>query len=101
MRSVPWSVAPEELGTFDAAVLRCIAGELSESSMMRLTGQAGLNLRRRMALLVQRHHAMRIEDLARLQPDVRRRLATDILRAEIDERDTAPGELVPLRGVAR
>lgn len=48
-----------------------------------------------------KHFKMKYEELNGLGALQRHRLADDIVAAEIEERDTMPGPLVPLRTVGR
>ena len=94
-----WLQSSDELGPFDAAVLRCIAGEWSDDALRRFTQGALIDGRRRMASLLMRHRAPAYPELARLTRERRRALAEEILASELTKLDTAPGDLVPLAPV--
>jgi hypothetical protein len=97
MDRAAWTSSPDELGTFDSSVVRCIAGEFNQLTLARSAQSAGVDLRRRMAGLVSKHCRLTVDELGALGVGERRRLANEILLAEMDERETMPGELVPLR----
>jgi hypothetical protein len=101
MRESTWKTSPEDLGAFDSAIVRCIAGEFSEEFLVRTTRTAGVDVRSRLATLMSKHFKMKYEELNGLGALQRHRLADDIVAAEIEERDTMPGPLVPLRTVGR
>ena len=92
---------PVELGEVDREIIRCIAGELTCESLAWSTRRAGVDAQRRMAALLSRHLNMNREDLFALEARERTRLASYIVTAEMEERDTMPGVLAPLRLLAR
>jgi len=96
MPGTAWSNSPDELGPFDAAVLRCIAGELTQEALARATRGALIDGQRRMASLLRRHRAPDYAGLSRLPALARQELAEEILAAELNNLETAPGALVPL-----
>ena len=97
MRPSSWIASPDDLGAFDATVVRCIAGEFDENFLVRATKTSGVDTRRRMATLISKHCQMNIDELQGMGAIQRQRMANDIVLAEMDERETMPGILVPLR----
>jgi hypothetical protein len=88
---------PAELGAIDGAIVRCIAGELSKNSLAWSTRRAGVDAQRRMENLLSRHLNMAYADLHLLPGSERKRMAHYIVTAEMEERETMPGELAALR----
>lgn len=92
-----WTRHPEELGTVDAHVVRCIAGELDRVSLVHMTRSIGVDGLRRMHDLLTRHTEMNSEQLRSLSMLERHRIADDIVIAESEAASTMPGDLAPLR----
>jgi hypothetical protein len=97
MQMSDWTTSPEDLGAFDASVVRCIAGEFDEAFLVRTTRTSGVDTRQRMATLVSKHFHMNVAGLNALGSGHRHRLANELVAAELEERDTMPCPLVPLR----
>jgi len=85
MPNIPWSVLPEELSQPDADIVRSIAGELTDGFLSRLLSRDHFAVRRRLAELLQKHSAMSYASVVMLAPECRRRLAENIVRAELAE----------------
>ena len=92
-----WSAPPDALGMFDAAVVRCIAGEVPDDDLLWTTASAGVDLKMRLEVLISKHFSITWDALRSMNRRKRRRMANAILVAELDERETAPADLVPLR----
>jgi hypothetical protein len=90
-------VIPTDLGAIDGAIIRCIAGELSQDSLAWGTRRAGVDAQKRMEGLISRHLNLQFGDLRVLPGSERKRLANYIVTAEMEERETMPGTLTPLR----
>ena len=88
---------PAQLGAIDGAIIRCIAGEVSKKSLAWETRRAGVDAQQRLDRLMSRHLNMTYGDLHVLSGSERMRLANYIVAAELEERDTMPGALAPLR----
>jgi hypothetical protein len=85
MPNIPWNVLPEELSQLDADIVRSIAGELTDGFLGRLLSRDHFAVRRRLAELLQKHSSMSYATVVTLAADCRRRLAEDIVRAELAE----------------
>jgi hypothetical protein len=88
---------PADIGTLDTAVIRCIAAEISEDLLDAIAHGAGVDVRQRMDALMSRHLNLSRAALRHLDYAARRRLAEYILDAELELRETMPGDLAPLR----
>ena len=91
---------PAGIGTLDNAVIRCIAAEISEDLLDAIAHGAGVDVRQRMDALMSRHLNLSRVQLRHLDYAARRRLAEYILDAELELRETMPGDLTPLRRLA-
>ena len=100
MTQIEWMIPPDEMGSFDCSVVRCIAGEFDESFLDRVTEAAGVDVRLRMAVLLQKHFHLKVDDLHGMDATKRRQLANDIVVTEMEERQTMPGPLVQLRTIS-
>ncbi|CAN5268369.1 hypothetical protein BH11PSE9_BH11PSE9_09960 [soil metagenome] len=96
MNDMRWNISPDELGAFDGAIARYIAGEVPAEDLLELCRVSGVDVWRRVAGLMDKHLQMRPDDLAGLALPERHRLANALVEAETDEQETMPGELVPL-----
>ena len=101
MTPTDWTFSPADLGPFDCSVVRCIAGEFDEDFLELVTKSAGVDVRQRMARLVQKHFHLTVDQLNAVGPARRRQMANDIVVAEIEERHTMPGPLAKMRTIGR
>ena len=81
--NIPWKVLPEELSQLDADIVRNIAGELTDGFLSRLLSRDHFAVRRRLEELLQKHSSLSYATVVMLAPERRRRLAEDIVRAEL------------------
>ena len=96
MNDMRWNISPDELGAFDGAIARYIAGEVPADDLLELCRVSGVDVWRRVAGLMDKHLHMRPDELDGLALSERLRLANALVEAETDEQETMPGELVPL-----
>ena len=86
---MPWNSDPEILGAFDAAMVRCIAGELTEETAAATLAVDVELVWRRIGELLREHFEMTREDLVALPLGRRRRLAEEIVDKAEDQREAA------------
>jgi hypothetical protein len=75
----------EELPPLDADIIRSISGEPTKGFMNRVLSRDSFVVRRRPVHLLRKHSCVPYGDLAVLGPERRRRLAENIVRAELAE----------------
>jgi hypothetical protein len=83
---VPWSSNPDDLGPFDAVVVRCVAGEMTDEFGAKALGVSEAEVRRRMGVVLKQHFEIQLAELKALEPRRRRRLAEEIIDGTLAER---------------